>query len=102
MFAVISAQRNRVRVALKGQVKADTTLALIGCSVDELRAHLERQFTPGMSWQNYGEWHVDHIRPCAAYDHTDLASHWQCFHFSNLQPLWAVDNLRKSDKVSHG
>ena len=68
---------------------------LVGCSVEEVRAHLEAQFSPGMTWDNYGDWHVDHIRPCASFENP---ADPECWHFSNLQPLWAEDNLRKSDK----
>ena len=50
-----------------------------------------------MTWQNYGDgWHIDHIHPCAAFDLTDPEQQKACFHWSNLQPLWAIDNFRKS------
>jgi len=71
--------------------------ALVGCTPKELVLHLEAQFDGGMSWDNYGEWHIDHIRPCASFDLTDETQQRECFHFSNLQPLWALDNLLKSD-----
>jgi len=70
-------------------------MELIGCSAEELVAHLEAQFTEGMTWENYGEWHVDHVRPCASFDLTDPAQQRQCFHHTNLQPLWAEENLTK-------
>jgi hypothetical protein len=65
--------------------------------VEQLRQHLEAQFTDGMSWDNYGRdgWHIDHIRPCASFDLTDPEQQRQCFHYTNLQPLWAADNIRK-------
>lgn len=80
--------------------KACKTTRLIGCTVEELRHHLEAQFADGMSWDNYGRngWHVDHIRPCASFDLTDPEQQRQCFHYTNLQPLWAADNIRKGDK----
>jgi len=73
---------------------------LIGCTTQELANHLEKQFTEGMSWDNYGfyGWHVDHIKPCASFNHDDEAQVRQCWHYTNLQPLWAEDNLAKSDK----
>ncbi len=89
----------RLREAFKGGTKSATTLKLLGCSVEELRRHLESRFTGGMSWENYGEWHIDHRRPCAAFDLTDPEQQRQCFNWSNLQPLWAKDNLRKSSKM---
>jgi len=73
-------------------------LDLLGCTVEELRAHLEKQFKRGMSWSNYGRWHIDHIRPCASFDLTDPEQQRICFHYSNLQPLWAEENMRKGAK----
>lgn len=98
------AMRLRVRVinALKGKgaAKAANTMELIGCTVPELMAHLETQFTEGMTWENQGDWHIDHIRPCASFDLTVPEQQRQCFHWSNLQPLWANDNLAKADSWS--
>lgn len=67
----------------------------------ELRIHLESKFKPGMSWKNYGPvWHIDHIKPCAKFDLTDPAQQRECFHWTNLQPLFALENLQKSDKYA--
>jgi hypothetical protein len=94
--------RHRVWCALKSAeaTKNGGTMDLTGCTVEELRHHLEAQFADGMSWENYGRngWHVDHIRPCASFDLTDPEQQRQCFHYTNLQPLWAADNIRKGDK----
>ena len=90
--------RSRFWHALKKATKSISIIELTGCSLEELKAHLESQFTEGMSWENHGEWHIDHIRPCASFDLTDPEQQKLCFHYSNLQPLWAVDNLKKSDK----
>ena len=81
-----------------GCKKAAKTEDLLGCTVAEARAHLEAQFLPGMTWDNHGEWHIDHIRPCASFDFSDPAQQRECSHYTNLQPLWAKDNLSKSDK----
>ena len=62
-----------------------------------LMAHIAGQFSDGMSWGNMGEWHIDHIRPCASFDLSDPEQQRECFHYTNLQPLWAEDNLAKSD-----
>ena len=78
--------------------KTGSTFDLLACSLDELRTHLEVQFTDEMTWENFGEWHIDHIRPCASFELKDPKQQRECFHFTNLQPLWAEDNLRKSDK----
>lgn len=92
--------RKRVYSAVRGRtIKSDQTAALIGCSFSNLRLYLARQFQPGMSWENYGPvWHVDHIKPCAKFDLTDPEQQKACFHYTNLQPLWASDNLRKGAK----
>ena len=76
----------------------DRTIDFIGCSIDDLKLHLEKQFTDGMSWENYGDWHVDHIRPCCSFDLTDPEQQRECFNYTNLQPLWARDNLAKSGR----
>jgi len=72
---------------------------LIGCTPLELKTHLERKFTEGMSWDNYGKWHIDHIIPCAAFDLTDPVQQRQCFHYSNLQPMWATANFKKGKRT---
>jgi len=91
---------SRMRTAMNGNCKADTTKALLGCTYEEARAHIEAQFTQGMSWDKMGVHgiHIDHIRPCASFDLSDPEQQRECFHYTNLQPLWAEDNLAKSDK----
>lgn len=84
----------------QGTIKNTRTAELIGCSVDEFINHLERNFKRGMSWENYGTyWHVDHVLPCASFDHADPKQVKQCWHWTNLKPLKAKDNLKKSDKI---
>jgi len=98
--------RNRIYYALSscGVCKTQASADLIGCTAEELRQHLQAQFTDGMGWDNYGRdgWHIDHIRPCASFDLADLEQQRQCFHYSNLQPLWAADNIRKGAKHEKG
>ena len=74
------------------------TLEILGCTGEVLADHLRSLYTEGMTDENYGEWHVDHIRPCASFDMTDPEQASECFHYTNLQPLWAKDNRQKSDK----
>ncbi len=90
-----------LRSRLHGAVayKCASTIELVGCSIEELMEHIESKFTDGMSWENQGDWHIDHIRPCASFDLTDEQQQRECFHYTNLQPLWAEDNLRKSSKI---
>jgi hypothetical protein len=96
--------RNRLCAAIsrgKGK-KIESSISLVGCTVFELRAHLESQFQPGMTWDNYGlhGWHIDHIIPCASFDLTDPEQQKACFHYTNLQPLWAEDNLKKGARLA--
>lgn len=93
---------DRIYLALKGKNKSAKTLELLGCSLSFLRKRLESLFHPGMTWENYGRygWHVDHKRPCAKFDLTDPAQQRECFHYTNLQPLWATENHKKHAKFS--
>jgi len=92
-----------IRKRLNGQIKKSKSIDYIGCSWDELKHHLESNFSDGMTWENLGKiWHIDHIKPCAAFDFSDEIQIKQCFNFSNLQPLFVVDNLKKSDRLSDG
>lgn len=96
------AQNTRTRVSglLRGHVKSAPTLVLLGCSLEQLKAHLEAQFKPGMSWDNYGQWHVDHKRPCASFDLSKPEDQRACFHYTNLQPLWAKENRVKNSRYT--
>jgi hypothetical protein len=88
---------------LKNAKAGVRTEDILGYSIEDLKQHLERQFAPGMSSDNYGEWHVDHIVPVASFDFTgpDDEEFKACWAITNLRPLWAVDNVRKSDKRTH-
>jgi len=100
-FKLKAALRARVRAAVTrgGGEKSHKTMQLVGCSVPHLRQHLEAQFTEGMTWDNHGEWHIDHVKPCASFDLTDAEQQRECFNYTNLQPLWAKDNLSKGAKI---
>lgn len=100
-FKILGNLRGRIRRALKNNKKCDTTLKFIGCSVNELKLHLEKQFKEGMTWDNYGfrGWHIDHILPCASFDMSEPEEQQKCFHYTNLQPLWWWENLAKSNKI---
>lgn len=87
---------------MKGRKKGRSVTQFLGCSIDELRVHLERQFRDGMTWDNYGEWHIDHILPCAAFDHANDGEVRACWHFTNLRPLWAEENMSKHSRVDDG
>lgn len=97
-FKVKQNLRTRLRKALQRGTKTGSAVRDLGCSIDELKTHLESQFQEGMSWENYGEWHIDHIKPLAKFDLTDREQFLQACHYTNLQPLWADDNISKGDK----
>lgn len=94
--------RNRLRNALiwakTREFKSASTMELVGAEKKVVMEHIENLFLPGMSWENMGEWHVDHVKPCASFDLSNPEQQKQCFHYTNLQPLWALDNLSKGDK----
>lgn len=94
--------RCRIRLAIQRQSgsKMLGTEQLLGSTVRQTRAWIESLFQPGMSWSNYGEWQIDHKRPCASFDLTKPSQQKKCFHYTNLQPLWKEDNQRKG--VSRG
>lgn len=95
-FRIEASLRGRIWHALKGRGKADSFKNLLGCSVNELKAWLSGWFRHGMSWENYGKvWHIDHHKPCALFNLLEPEQQKQCFHYLNLRPLFAEENLRK-------
>ena len=99
-FRLMDLLRGRFKKVVRGERKTENCRRLVGCSLDELRQHIESQFLPGMTWENRGfdGWHIDHIRPCSSFDLLDPAQQEECFHYTNLQPLWAKDNFSKYNK----
>jgi len=91
---LVNSLRRRLRRLVRGG-RRDHMVDLIGCTADELKHHIEKQFEEGMSWEDRRRWHLDHIVPCSAFDLSDPEQQRACFHYTNLQPRWAVDNLRK-------
>jgi len=90
---------SNIRMAIKrqGYTKKTKTFQLLGCTYEEFKEHLEKKFTKGMSWENQGEWHLDHIYPVSlAKDEEELI---RLNHYTNFQPLWALDNIKKSNKI---
>lgn len=99
MYALKVKMRSVIKKAFdrNGYKKRSKSQSIIGCSFEELKIHLESQFQSGMTWENRSEWHIDHIIPLAtAKTEEDVI---RLNHYTNLQPLWAADNLRKSDKL---
>lgn len=98
-FRILHCLRSRLLSAfeLTGAKKCASTLELVGCDIGHLKKYLESQFTEGMTWENHSKdgWHIDHVIPCSKFDLSCHEHQRVCFHFTNLQPLWAKDNCRK-------
>jgi len=108
-FRLVHACRTSLNkgLRLQGAEKFTSVMRLCGCTPDFLRQHLESQFSPGMTWDNRGvwrigqpmTWHIDHIKPCMSFDLSKKEDQQKCFHYTNLRPMWARDNIIKSDTV---
>jgi hypothetical protein len=90
-----------LRTRLRRVIKFGSAVDNLGCSVAEVLAHLESKFVNGMNWNNYGKWHIDHIKPLSSFDLTDPNQLALACNYKNLQPLWAADNIRKSAKLDY-
>lgn len=97
---------NRIRYAFKSQhlVKSNITERLLGCKIPEAKKYIESKFTKGMSWENHGlyGWHIDHIIPCDSFDLTKEEEQLKCFHYTNLQPLWATTEIARKNGDLNG
>jgi len=102
-FKLAKRLRSRLFSAVKTNQKTGSAIKDLGCGIKELKIHLEKQFEPGMTWDNHGlhGWHIDHIRPLASFDLTDIEQVRVACHYTNLQPLWAIDNLKKGNNVKY-
>lgn len=100
-FRMTAVLRSGLIRALNGKGKGGSAIEALGCTIDELRAHLEARFTEGMTWDNWAMdgWHIDHIRPLSSFDLTDPKQVKQVCHYTNLAPLWAFDNMSKGSRV---
>mgnify|MGYP001607353965 CR=1 FL=1 len=98
-FRLAQNLRRRTRGALKNNQKVGSAVFDLGCSIAEFKLHIENKFEPGMTWDNYRKWHLDHIQPLSLFDLTDRAQFLTACNWQNYQPLWAVDNIRKSGQA---
>ena len=100
MYVIVCRLRSRLNNAMKAKKaeRRNSLRELIGCSVEFLSGYLEARFKEGMSWENKGQWHIDHIIPCVKFDLKNPEEAKRCFHYSNLQPLWSAENLSKWTK----
>lgn len=101
-YKLIDNLRSRLNKAIKGDYKSGSAISDLGCSITELKIYLQSKFQDGMSWDNYGQWHIDHIKPLISFDLANKEELKQACHFTNLQPLWAKDNISKSHKDKAG
>ena len=101
VFRMITNYRRRVNLAFKTKEikKTNLTHKLLGCSSEEFRNHLRSKYTNGMTDNNYGEWHIDHIIPIDFFDFSDEGAPFIAFHYLNTQPLWAKENIQKDTKL---
>jgi hypothetical protein len=98
-FRLYTCIRTRINKVIKNNIKCKSTIDLLGIDIKGLWKHLKSKFKPGMTKENHGLWHIDHIIPCASFDLTKKKQQVKCFHYTNLQPLWAYQNLSKGAKV---
>jgi len=93
--------RKRLRAAVKQNIKSGKTIDILGCSVEFFKEYISNKFVNGMTWENYGRygWHIDHIIPIASFDFSDIEQQKKCFHYTNMQPLWAIDNHKKGART---
>lgn len=91
--------RTRLNQAVRNNFKTGSAVRDLGCSISELKIYLENQFKEGMMWENHGEWHIDHKIPLKHFDLTNRDQLLKAVHYTNLQPLWAFDNISKNDKI---
>ena len=99
VFRMVENMRSHMYKILNGTSKHAPTLELLGCTPEHYRHHIEAQFTEGMTFENYGEWHQDHIQAVSNFDLSDPEQQKICWHYTNMQPMWAIPNIRKGNKV---
>ena len=97
-FRLSTYLRNRLYKATKRNSKSGSAIKDLGCTMEFFRKYLEARFQSGMTWDNYGKWHIDHIKPLSRFDLTDRNQFLQATHYTNLQPLWATDNKKKGNR----
>lgn len=91
--------RSRMNKAVKGNWKSGSAVSDLGCSIEEFKNYIANKFTVGMTWENYGKWHLDHIKSLNTFDLSDREQFLKAAHYTNYQPLWALDNIRKNRKI---
>lgn len=98
MYRLKENLRGRIYKALINNSKSSSTIELLGCTIHDYKKYIESLFLENMSWDNYGNWHIDHIIPISSFNLENVEEQKICFNYKNTQPLWAIDNLKKSNK----
>lgn len=103
LFLLQRRLRGRIYRAVKNGYKGGSAIKDLGCSIEQFKQYIESQFVEGMSWDNYGlfGWHLDHVKPLSLFDLSDPEQFKQACHYSNMQPLWAANNLKKGNNYEH-
>jgi hypothetical protein len=99
-YRIKRAIRARLNSALKKGYRKQSSISYLGCDLEFFKSYISNLFTDGMSWDNYGEWHIDHIKPLSLFDLSKRDEVQKAQHYTNLQPLWAKDNILKSNKYN--
>ena len=103
-FKLKEIYRSRMSKIMGNHHQSKRQIELLGCSVKDFKTYIERQFTNGMTWGNHGigkgKWNLDHIAPCSAFDQTNEEQSRQCWHWTNLRPMWAIKNIKKRDTIT--
>jgi hypothetical protein len=94
-FRLVKTIRTRLNDAIRYSYKSGSSIRDLGCTVSDLKLYLEKLFQPDMTWENQGQWHIDHIIPLSRFDLSNREQFLKACHFTNLQPLWAKDNIKK-------
>lgn len=97
LFKIRMTLRSRLNKAIKNKSKKGSAVKLLGCSIDEFKIYMQSKFKEGMSWDNHGLWHMDHIKPLTAFNLEDEFELSQACHYTNMQPLWASENQSKNN-----
>ena len=101
LYKLSSSIRNRIGLSFKrnGYTKNSSTYEILGCSFEDFKLYLQDLFKDGMSWENQGEWHLDHIIPVSSAQTEEEII--KLNHYKNFQPLWAIDNIKKSNSIKN-
>ena len=93
--------RCRLYLAIKNKQKVGSAVKDLGCTISDLKTYLEKRFKQGMNWYNHKEWHIDHIVPLSLFNLVNREQFLIANHYTNLQPMWKIDNIKKSNSLNY-